>query len=215
MTILRKQIQAINEKVEPIVPKNDYNKKPTGKLKGDTIKIVKHYNNSLPIGSYWQITQEADTPNGKGGTYSNYILTKVLKNGKLSTSFMEGVVFISKKYIDTLIARSKVLEPGKPYTQGEITVDYIKTLLRDSGIEKLMGINAQKVVSKSQSYITINITSYKYQLEDSIRTLAFVKISKLLDRMKIAYKYFDNIGRERFIEGKDYPSHITIPKEEN
>jgi hypothetical protein len=211
---MRKQICAIQEAKTPLVPKNDSGKKPTGKLKGDTIKMTDTFNEDLRKGTVWRLYGVYGEPSGhQDNIWHHYYFIKVLPNGTTSKSLMQGSTFVRPEHIDRVLDKAIVLEPNKPYTQGEVTLEELKQAIKDSGVDKLLGLNAHKLISKSRNTFDILLKNYRIEVSDPIKARAFKIIVKVLDSLGVKYYYYTLLGGKGAIDKeKGYPDNIVIDK---
>lgn len=192
---MRKQIQSIKEEKQvPVVPPNKDNSKPTGYKEGDTIKVVKDVG-KMDRNTFWRVVGIEGETNGLGTPWHFMVFNKVIpKTGELSNSLMSGSQFLKRKDYELFFNKGyfETMEPGKTYTEGELSIDTIKELISNTGLDKMIGLPMNQVVTSSGSYIKI------YYRDTTDSEEIFNKIVKALKSKGIAL----DKGDEEYKKGR-------------
>jgi hypothetical protein len=163
---------------------NRINESPKDLKVGDRFKVLRDISNFFLVNrDVWEVEQEPHTTSSDRPTLY-YIIRKLKKDGT-KASYMSGNNLFSmrKKDIDTMQTNGtiKVLEPNEPLTSGELNIEVIRTMIKDIGIDVMVGLSIAKIVSYKGSYIEIFLGESPKNL-DAIRT----KVLDTLKRNKIS-----------------------------
>jgi hypothetical protein len=208
----KKITHIIKEGSSPIVPPNNDNSTPDGMKKGDTVRVEKTYYDKMGVGTIWRCVNVAgEDYEDKSGKWTMYLFVKInVKTGKNTVSNvskinMSGSIFLDKKDISLLMSKGvlKVLEPGKPFNQGEVSKEDVEGLLKNIGADSLSGVPVSKLIEYNTKsfYVIIWLNKSVLKLDDIQTKLIFDKIIKSLENRKLKYKVIDSdfsSGRKDF-----------------
>jgi hypothetical protein len=219
-TILSALVEAKNN--IPIVPPNEDRSTPNGKKQGDTIRVVKSVFDKMPRGSIWRCVAEKDKLNSEGKPWSSYVYVKIdSRTGKetksnLNRYNMSGTMFLSEDELKILFTRGevKLLEPNKPYTEGEVTLEDVKKVLDDLGVRALIKNSYKDILMSSVSSEYISIGVVRMSTDDRTKSFIFQRLCALLDARGYTYGYSDGgfSLKRGYDESKGYPDWISIVK---
>jgi hypothetical protein len=154
----------------------------TGILKvGDRIKFMTEpelkyrYSSNFSRGDVWSVAYVEP---------SGYIFYKVKNDGTISKTTAKGnMAGMQDTELERLmnIGAVKILTPNDPVTLGEISIETIKQLLKDVGVDTLTGIPLNTMVTTSGADIKITLL----KIDDKHKDLIISKILDVLKRNKI------------------------------
>jgi hypothetical protein len=212
-------------KSPPLVPPNEDNSTPNGKKHGDTIRIIKEIYKDLPKGSFWRCTTVAgDTYSDTMGTktYSHYVYVRInaITGKQTESTFnkfnMSGFQMLTPEQVNTLFTRGEVqvLTPGLPLTQGEITIEDLKSLMSNLDADKIIGLPLTKLLPRPRNSSDSLDIDFRGATADTLKMdTLFKKILKALDTRGYKYTLIDNWKTvDKALPTKGYTDFIYISK---